>query len=142
MDKRSCTLLAFVCVALASALLAPGGARAATFDPATRVRIEGDQSFARLGISVASAGDVNGDGYGDVIVGAWFHDYGESNEGAAFLFVGGPLGIDATSLADAAKRLESNQVNARFGSTVAGAGDVNHDGYDDVLVGAGGYDDG
>ena len=142
MDKWSCTLVAFVCAALASAMLAPGPAHAATYDPATRVRVEGDQSFARLGISVASAGDVNGDGYGDVIVGAWFYDAGEDNEGAAFIFLGGPSGIGAASPVDAATRLESNQAQARFGSTVAGAGDVNNDGYDDVLVGAGGYDDG
>ena len=140
-NERSCALIPFVCAMLA-VVLAAGLAPAATFDPATRVRIEGDQAFARLGIAVAPAGDVNGDGYGDVIAGAWFYDDGEDGEGAAFLFHGGPAGIDATSVADAATRLESDQAQARFGSSVAGAGDVNDDGYDDVLVGAGGYDDG
>ncbi|MDP2323426.1 MAG: integrin alpha, partial [Gammaproteobacteria bacterium] len=42
-----------------------------------------------MGYSVSGAGDVNGDGYADVIVGAWLFDNGESNEGAAFLFLGG-----------------------------------------------------
>ena len=142
MDERSCTRVAFVAAALASAALIPDAARATTFDPATRVRVEADQPVARLGISVASAGDVNGDGYDDAIVGAWFYDDGETNEGAAFVFLGGPTGIAGGTLADAATWLESNQAEARFGSIVAGAGDVNGDGYDDVLVGAGGYDDG
>ena len=142
MDKRSCTLVALVCAALESTALAPGSARAATFDPASRVRVESDQVFARLANAVASAGDVNGDGYADVIVGAPFYDAGEIDEGAAFLFLGGPSGIVGTTLADAATRLDSNQAGARFGTDVAGAGDVNGDGYDDVLVGAGGYDDG
>ncbi len=142
MNEHTRNLLPFLCAALASAVFTPGLASATTFDAATRVRVEGDQAFARLGISVASAGDVNGDGFDDVIVGAWAYDAGESNEGAAFLFLGGPTGIDAASLADAATQLESNQADSRFGSSVAGAGDVNNDGYDDVLVGAGGYDDG
>jgi len=93
MDKWSCTLVAFVCAALASAMLAPGPAHAATFDPATRVRIEGGQAFARLGISVASAGDVNGDSYDDVLVGADGYDDGQAEEGAAFLFLGSASGI-------------------------------------------------
>ncbi len=137
MDKRSCIGLAFVCAALCA-----GSTHAATFDSATRIRVEGDQLFARLGIGVAPAGDVNGDGYADVLVGAWFYDAGEANEGAAFVFLGGPSGIAAATLGDAATQLESNQVDARFGSSVAAAGDVNDDGFDDVLIGAGGYDDG
>jgi hypothetical protein len=93
MDKWSCTLLAFACAALASVAFAPRPAPAATFDAATRVRVEGDQVFARRGISVASAGDVNGDNYGDVIVGAGGYDDGQAEEGAAFLFLGSASGV-------------------------------------------------
>lgn len=88
-----------------------------------------------FGGCVASAGDVNGDGFGDVIVGAPGWDGGLSQEGAAFIFLGGPNGITATSADDAQVRLEGNQFGAQFG-TVSGAGDVNGDGFDDVIVGA------
>ena len=75
---------------------------------------------------------MNGDGYSDVIVGAPFFDNGQGGEGAALVYHGGASGVDAT--ADA--QLESNQAGARQGWSVAGAGDVNGDGYSDVIVGA------
>jgi len=92
----------------------------------------GDQFDERFGASVAGAGDVNGDGFADVIVGAPLYDNGEFDEGAAFLFLGG-LGGPATT---PAWTFESNQVGAWFGYSVASAGDVNGDGYPDVVVGA------
>jgi hypothetical protein len=104
-------------------------------------RIESNQADAELGYSVAGAGDVNGDGYADVIVGAPNYDAGSNNEGAAFVFLGGTGGID-DSLAEAAATLEANQGAAFLGVSVAGAGDVNGDGYADVIVGAYFYDSG
>ena len=97
-----------------------------------------DQSGAHLGFSVCSAGDVNGDGYSDVLVGAPDNDNGQSDEGAAYLFLGSPAGL---SLAPGWTR-EGDQASARFGLSVASAGDMNGDGYSDVLVGAPGYTDG
>ena len=93
---------------------------------------EGDQVDAYFGISVASAGDVNGDDYGDVIVGSSFYTNGETGEGRAFVYHGSAAGLDPS----AAWTAESDQVWASFGYDVASAGDVNADGYDDVLVGA------
>jgi hypothetical protein len=98
--------------------------------------IDGGQSFAELGRSVASAGDVNGDGYGDVIVGAPLYDNGHTNEGAAFVFHGSASGIPDAVADSANTQLEGNQDNANFGYSVASAGDVNGDGYADVIVGA------
>jgi hypothetical protein len=49
---------------------------------------ESNQAGAFFGFCVASAGDVNGDGYGDVIVGAEGYDNGETNEGRAFVYLG------------------------------------------------------
>ena len=46
------------------------------------------QTNARYGNSVASAGDVNSDGFGDLIVGAWGNDNTDSDAGAAYLFEG------------------------------------------------------
>jgi hypothetical protein len=97
---------------------------------------EGNQNGARLGISVATAGDVNGDGYSDVIVGADYYDNGETDEGRAYAYHGGPTGL-ATSPAWTA---ESNQASAEFGYSLATAGDVNGDGYSDVIVGTHGYE--
>jgi hypothetical protein len=97
-----------------------------------------DQGDAWFGVSVASAGDVNGDGYADVIVGALNYDNGEENEGRAFVYRGSASGLSPTPSWTA----ESDQVNGAFGNDVAGAGDVNGDSYADVIVGAHGYDNG
>jgi hypothetical protein len=105
-------------------------------------QLESDQADARLGWSVAGAGDVNGDGYADVIVGAFLYDAGESDEGAAFVFLGSAVGIGDAGAGSADFQLESDQASGRLGQSVAGAGDVNGDGYDDVIVGAPKYDAG
>jgi len=109
---------------------------AGAFNTTADAQLEANQAGARSGDSVAGAGDVNGDGFADVIVGAPFYDNGETDEGAAFVYFGGAGAFNTT--ADA--QLESNQVNAQFGTSVAGAGDVNGDGFADVIVGAPLYD--
>ncbi len=103
----------------------------------TPVLLEANQANANFGYSVATAGDVNGDGFSDVIVGANYYDNVESNEGAAFLYYGTAAGLNPAPL-----QMEVNQVNAYFGWSVGTAGDVNRDGYSDVIVGAYGYDNG
>ena len=109
---------------------------------------EGEQQGADFGIAVASAGDVNGDGYDDVIVGSHVYDNGQSNEGAAFVYHGSPTGLDLNGLRprgtpqNANWRAEGQQVQGDFGICVASAGDVNGDGYDDVIIGADEYDNG
>ena len=96
---------------------------------------EGDQAGAQFGYSVASAGDVNGDGYSEIIVGAVLFDDGQTNEGKVFVYDGSDNG--PSSVPD--WTATSNNAEARMGYSVASAGDVNGDGYDDVVVGARGY---
>jgi hypothetical protein len=99
---------------------------------------ESDQAYANFGFSVSQAGDVNGDGYSDVIVGAPWYDNGQEAEGSAFVYHGSSSGLSTSP----GWTGESNQIAALFGNSVSHAGDVNGDGYSDVIVGAYGYDHG
>src|SRR5262249_18712902 len=92
-----------------------------------------------FGFSVASAGDTDGDGYADVIIGAPdFDDTGMGAAGAALIFRGDPNGMGATNTATAWTLLRGGAADVRLGEKVASAGDVNGDGYGDVIVSASG----
>ncbi|MFO0649968.1 MAG: FG-GAP-like repeat-containing protein [Polyangiales bacterium] len=82
-----------------------------------------------FGISVASAGDVNGDGFADVIIGA---SSAASSRGAAYVYLGSAAGLQTPFAAG----FTGPDAGGSFGYSVAGAGDVNGDGYTDVIVGA------
>src|SRR5262249_7123298 len=84
------------------------------------------------------AGDVDGDGYDDMAVGASAYDDTLTDEGAVFLYSGSASGVSATPSWTRAR----GQASAELGTAVAAAGDTNGDGYDDLLGGAPGYDDG
>lgn len=99
---------------------------------------EGQQANAFFGTAVAGGGDVNKDGYADVVIGAHFFDNGETNEGRVFVYLGSANGLSK----DPVWTAEGNQVGANFGKSVTCAGDINKDGYSDVLVGAPNYDNG
>jgi hypothetical protein len=99
---------------------------------------EDEQDYA--GVALASAGDVNGDGYDDLLVGAYGVDGGGYLAGAAYLVLG-PITADVDlSAADARFIGEDDEDVA--GYSVASAGDVNADGYDDVIIGASREDEG
>jgi hypothetical protein len=100
--------------------------------------VNGAQASERYGYSVATAGDVNADGFADVVVGALDYDNPLSQEGRALLYLGAPTGLATT----AAWSAEGNQSGAFFGISVATAGDVNGDGMSDVAIGAFRYDNG
>ncbi|MEZ4334791.1 MAG: hypothetical protein R3F35_23785 [Myxococcota bacterium] len=107
---------------------------------------ESDQAGARLGFSVASGGDVDADGRDDVLAGApgWDGSIPNSTDsGIALLWRGSPtLASDANgTVASAAWSMQIGAASAALGFSVAIAGDVDGDGFDDILAGAPFYDD-
>jgi hypothetical protein len=93
--------------------------------------LTGEHPSDNFGSAVANAGDVNGDGIADLIVSAKLSDIGAPDAGVAYLFLGGPRfghGPDVTFV--------GRRPAGAFGYAVAGIGDINHDGFADVAVGA------
>jgi len=110
---------------------------------APHTTITGENLGDLLGWDVSNAGDVNGDGYDDVIVGALGYT-GPTPKGQAYVFLGSGSGIadcdlsDPTCVPHATIMGKSNGDEA--GAPVSSAGDVDGDGYDDIMVGSIGYD--
>ena len=102
---------------------------------ATRIELTSpDPTRLQFGYGVASAGDVNGDGYGDFLIGT---RNALQPPGAVSLYLGGPTPRAEDWNGPTAPRridLTSPDGSASVGSIVAGAGDVNGDGYADFLV--------
>ncbi|MGD8464433.1 MAG: integrin alpha, partial [Anaerolineae bacterium] len=97
----------------------------------------GENSSDNFGYSVAPAGDVNGDGFADLVIGAWGYDsWGMESNGKAYVYHGSPAGLSDTP----AWWQTGEEIANEFGHSVATAGDVNGDGYADLVVGARGYD--
>lgn len=102
--------------------------------------LEGGAANDSTGVSVARAGDVNGDGKNDFLIGAHYSSpSGRSQAGTAYLIYGAanlPAMINLGNLGTAGVTLEGAVANDRAGYSVASAGDINGDGKDDFLVGA------
>ncbi len=115
------------------------GSGAGLVQTATR-ELLGTRRFQNFGFSVACAGDVNGDGYADLVVGSTDEDprLGFTGTGSASVYLGGAGGVGSAPI----RELRGGARSDVFGGSVSGAGDVNGDGYADVLVGATGADPG
>ena len=110
-----------------------------TLDGENGFRIPSPVGTNSLGAAVAGAGDVNGDGFDDMILG--FPPAGESSSGAVHIVFGKPTGfaaaIDLANLDGTdGFALIGEAANDRIGVAVSGAGDFNGDGFDDILIGA------
>jgi hypothetical protein len=91
-----------------------------------------DQHPGDFGYSVGTAGDVNKDGYADVIVGCPSYTVDQTWEGRIFVYPGSKDGLDENKV----WTVDGDNAYSRFGASVGTAGDVNKDGFDDVIVGA------
>jgi len=117
-----------------------------TLDGSNGFRLDGIDEFDYSGYSVSTAGDVNGDGYADILVGAKGTDSGGGSYAGKTYVVFGSGFADSLDLdtLDGSNgfRLNGIDLDDDFGFSVSTAGDVNGDGYDDILVGAKGADPG
>ena len=107
--------------------------------------IKGEAEGDRFGRSVASAGDINGDGYDDLIIGAGVADPNGSGSGATYVVFGAAADFLASFDLSALDGTDGFQINGEAlgdvaGFSVASAGDVNGDGFDDLIIGATGVD--
>ncbi len=109
---------------------ATAGASLAAADALLTAEDGGDE----LGTAVADAGDVDGDGVRDLLLGAPYEASAHSQGGAGYLLLGPVTGDLDLSLADGKFRAEDSADH--LGSAVAGVGDLDADGYDDLLLGA------
>ncbi len=119
--------------------VSPQTIQLATLAPSQGYSIVGAQ-YDELGSALAAAGDVNGDGVPDALIGAEAADHGLPNSGSAYVVYGQrsatPAAIELSALGSWGYRMDGPVAYALAGDAVDNAGDVNGDGIADALVGA------
>jgi hypothetical protein len=108
--------------------------------------LQGEAASDKSGSSVSGAGDINGDGLDDVVIGAYFSDpAGRTDAGKSYVVFGsnqanawGSGTLDLSSLMDGQRgfSLHGEAANDRSGYSISSSGDINGDGLDDLLIGA------
>ncbi|MDX2050003.1 MAG: hypothetical protein SFT93_02345, partial [Rickettsiaceae bacterium] len=106
--------------------------------------VQGINNYDYTGASVGSAGDINKDGYSDMIIGAWGYPSG-SYTGRAYVIYGG-ASLNNINLASITSSqgftVDGINTNDQIALSVSSAGDINKDGYSDMIIGARGYPSG
>ncbi len=123
--------------------MAPGGLLPlASLNGTNGFKLDGETSYSYSGYSVSSAEDVNGDGYADLLIGSYGY---ANNSGCSYVVFGGP-GIGQSGFLSLSNltgingfKLYGETVNDYSGNSVSSAGDINGDGYGDLLIGAYGH---
>lgn len=90
--------------------------------------VDGESAADHFSESIARAGDIDGDGFGDLIVGAWSNDGGGTESGRAYVY----SGVDGSILFTFTGLMPGDNM----GDSVSGGGDINNDGFNDLLVGS------
>jgi hypothetical protein len=110
-----------------------------SLDGGNGFKISGEAAGDDAGFSLSSAGDINGDGFADIVIGAPFADPNGSSSGAAYVVFGkasGWSGNVALSGLNGGNGFQLNgQLHERAGQSVFLGWDVNRDGLSDVLIG-------
>ncbi len=148
-------LMDFSCISNSSIMLNNAGAmhvwygvKNGAMSTAPNWTVYGTQTGSGIGsiMAIAATGDINGDGYNELVAGNRFHDWnqslcssGSNHSGSLFVWYGGPNGLSngatATTVNDADIKIKSDQAGAKFGAGFT-IGDFNGDGKDDLLTGA------
>ncbi len=100
------------------------------------VELYGTSNNEEAGSSVSSAGDVNDDGYDDILIGAPGESTNGNRAGAAYLVYGPLSSGDTVDLTDAEGIYYGNAGDSKAGWSVSGAGDIDDDGYTDLVIGS------
>lgn len=104
--------------------------------------VNGQAEFDSAGVSVSGAGDINGDGISDIIVGARGSSHSGDNTGRGYAFFGKAdvAAVELGTLGAGGVVLNGEAMSDSAGYSVSSAGDVNGDGMQDLIIGANGAD--